>query len=413
MLRETLSRAREENERINAFTQLPLAGELPRSPPRGRLRGLIVAIKDNIDVAGYYTTCALRYFSSVRQRRDAAVVATLRREGAIILGKTNMHALALGATSTSSDYGPVRNPRDTSRIAGGSSGGSAAAVALGLAQASLGTDTGGSVRVPAALCGVVGFKPTISSMSLRGVAPLSPSLDHVGILAPDVATAHRLCAYLMRLDQMARPQEPSRLRLGLPKGGFLEGLEGAIEEAFLGAVEALERRGVKFAQVKLPSLARINRLRAVVLLREASWLYQPLVNQEGLLPADVRQTLLRAKGITKKKYLRALISRHAAVARAELGLSRVHALIMPTVPIAAPKMDQVLGRELRWRGPLLRNTAYFNYTGQPAISLPVNMNEGLYLGLQLVGRLGRDGELLAIADTIERLLAQGPRVKTA
>jgi aspartyl-tRNA(Asn)/glutamyl-tRNA(Gln) amidotransferase subunit A len=402
---ELLERAYEENARVNAFTQLAQR-EAPW-PQTGKLRRWYLSVKDNIDVEGYYTTCALRAFSGHPSKADAAIVRRLRRQGALFLGKNNMHALALGATSTSSDYGPVRNPHDLSRIAGGSSGGSAAAVALGLVDASLGTDTGGSVRVPAALCGVVGFKPSMGRLSLRGVVPLSPSLDHVGILARSVALATDIFAAASGSRIRPRLKPPHKLKLGLPREGFLDGLDDKIADAFYEVREKLSRAGISWAEVRLPALERVNRLRGTVLLRESAWLYNGLARIEGALPVDVARLIIRGMNISRRAYLRALLARSEVIERVVASMQGVHALALPSVPIAAPKLEDVLGKEARWRRILLRNTAYFNYTGQPAISLPVPLGQKLFMGLQLVGLPGQDEELLSAALTVEALLEKG------
>ncbi|MBP1449880.1 MAG: amidase, partial [Thermoproteus sp.] len=228
----------------------------------GRLFGVIIAVKDNIDVAGLPTTNGAPYAKSL-PRTTAPVVKALEAEGALVLGKTNMHELALGVTNLNPHFGPARNPRDPARITGGSSGGSAGAVALGVVPLALATDTGGSIRIPAALCGVVGYKPPYGELPLEGVRPLAPTLDHVGFLTRSAADA----AYVASALKSLMLEAPKRFKFAV-----LEGVgepDEYVEKAFWAGVSALETAGGEREEVPVDVKA-FSSARAAILLAEAA-----------------------------------------------------------------------------------------------------------------------------------------------
>lgn len=377
-----------------------------------------LAIKDNIWVKGHPTTAAIRLFEHFIPRDDAQLVARLRRRDTIILGKNNMHALALGATSTSSLYGPVRNPFRPSRIAGGSSGGTAVAVALGMAAAGIGTDTGGSVRIPAAFCGLVGFKPTWGRISLHGVIPFSPTLDHVGVIAHTVSDALTLFHALTK-QRAADPQSllqgttqnlrKRTVRIGIPES-YCENLEPRVEKDFHHAVGRLEGLGFKTVNIALPAPSQVHRARSIIALKEASRIYgEALERSPQDFPPNVRALLRYGASLSEAGYIDALSFRGEVVARLMRQFERVDFIAMPTVWTVAPRLVDVRGREHgAVRRALLTNTGLFNLAGMPAITLPMAVKHGLFTGLQMAAPPMADHTLLAIAHQLEAALGVRP-----
>lgn len=354
--------------------------------------GPTIAVEDVIDVAGTVTTCgsALPRPSAAR---DARIVDRIRTQGGVIVGKTNLQPWAFGVTSANPHWGDVRNPADPERIPGGSSGGSAAAVAAGMCDWALGTDTGGSVRIPAALCGVVGVKPTQGLLDTTGVAPLAPSLDSVGVLAPDVTSAARALEIVSGRSGLAPGRVPfhGAVRFAIPAGWIGE-LDAAVAQAW-GRV-ARDVRAVPF-----PGRVDLARVAMTIFLSEAAVVHGATLSEhpEAFGP-DVRAALLRGLGIAAVDYLGAIEARRAALQMVELAMDRFDVLILPTVGRTAPRR----GEAVRERD-LTRYTLPFNLTGQPSVSLPIHV-AGLPVGIQLVGRRNRDDELLAVAFAVEQSL---------
>ncbi|MGC8582988.1 MAG: amidase [Thermoproteus sp.] len=385
---EALKKA--ESDRNNYFLALDKA--LPEKAEHlaglrrgGRLFGLVLAVKDNIDVAGLPTTNGAPYAKSVPDR-TAAVVRMLEAEGALVLGKTNMHELALGATNLNPHFGPTRNPHDPSRITGGSSGGSAGAVAADIAHIALGTDTGGSVRIPAALCGVVGYKPAYGSLPTDGVRPLAPTLDHVGLLAKTVSDV----AYLMEVLRGVKAEPPARFRFAVLRG--VAEADDYVDKAFWRAVSILEEAGGERFEVDVDA-RRFSYARAAILLAEAAavnWGYLKSYGQS--MGRDVASLLRVGAALPAVAYIKALeVQREAKAYFASL-LKRYDALATPTTAIAAPKIEEA--DSIAVRPKLLAFTELFNLTGLPAVSVPAP-SSGLPVGLQLAS--SDDEKLLGIA----------------
>jgi Asp-tRNA(Asn)/Glu-tRNA(Gln) amidotransferase A subunit family amidase len=366
---------------LNAF--IALSAEEGASP--------IVAVKDMIDVAGMSTTRGTRLAMAPAQQ-DAEVVARIREAGGAIIGKTNLQPWAFGVASTNPWWGDVGHPRDPAHVPGGSSGGSAVAVAAGMCDWALGTDTGGSVRVPAALCGTVGFKPSHDAISVTGVVPLAASLDCVGIFAPDVATA--TAAFGICTGQALPPPSPSidrPLRLAVPEG-WVDALEPPV-----AAVWAKLSPG--FGRVRLPERAALARWAMVILLAEAAMFHrETLAVHPEAYSADVRAALQRGLATTPADYEEACQARREAIQAVALAMSSHDALVLPTVGRTAPSRAVALRDK-----DFTRYTLPFNLTGQPAISIPVPV-DGWPVGLQLVGRAGQDMALLEAAGRLERAL---------
>ncbi len=370
--------------------------------PLGPLAGLPLAVKDNIAEAGVPCAAACRAYRTAVAAADAPVVARLRAAGAVILGRTNMHELADGVTCEQSAYGPVHHPARPGYHPGGSSGGSAVVVAVGLVAAALGTDTGGSIRIPASLCGVVGFKASRGAIPVEGVVPLSTSLDHVGPLAATVADAALLFHVL---SASAGPPAPPVALDRPPRLGVLEAwvaeAEPAVAERFGGVLRALEREGATLRSVRLPALGRGVRLLSSIYPPEAAAYHAArLAERPDDFGPDVRADLERGLRFDPARRTQALAEAEALAAALTEAMAGLDALVSPTTPRpATPFGAPEAHRYLQFTSP-------FNLTGQPALSLPMRPIDGLPSGLQVVGRRGADEALLRLAATIEEPVAE-------
>ncbi len=369
----------------------------PEFMDNGPFASIPVAIKDLIDVAGCPTRAGSAAFhGAVPAPHDAPVVATLRGAGASIVGKTALHEIAFGTTGINVYEGTPANPHDPKRICGGSSSGSAAAVAEGSAVFALGTDTGGSIRIPAAFCGVVGFKPQFGSLSLRGVQPLAKSLDHVGVMGADVATVASAFAVLRRAPLV---DHTLRRVIALDHVGLESSSDEVASaiEASLGSLSDFE-----VTSVDLPDPDLIDAASTAVLFVEAAKTHSArLFARPREFGADVRERLVFGSAISPSAYVAA--SATIAQLRADLfrRLEDVDAIVCPTVPIVAPLLEEASG-DTALSSLLVRYTRLANVTGVPALSLPVPGGE-LPVGLQILAR--DDGYLLTVAAAIERCLA--------
>jgi Asp-tRNA(Asn)/Glu-tRNA(Gln) amidotransferase A subunit family amidase len=354
--------------------------------------GVVVAVKDTIDVAGMVTTCGAQV-AREPARRDAEVVRRIRAAGGVLIGKTNLQPWAFGVTSANPWWGDVGHPRDPRHNPGGSSGGSAVAVACGMCDWALGTDAGGSVRLPAALCGTVGFKPTQGVVSMDGVAPLAPSLDTMGILAPDVSTT--AAAYAICTGQAAvrgGPRDAAVPRLGLP-AAWIDGLDSHVAAVFHPLRE-------RFPEVAVPDRTTLARSAMTILLAEAAQVHgEMLAAHPEAFPDDLRAALRLGLSISAAEYHAALDFRQQALTTMADAMSGLDALLLPTVGRVAPVREDVVHAK-----DLTRYALAINLTGQPAISLPAPV-AGWPVGVQLVGRSGGDWELLETAAKLEACLS--------
>jgi aspartyl-tRNA(Asn)/glutamyl-tRNA(Gln) amidotransferase subunit A len=392
-----LDKIAELNPTLNAFVTVLDAEARSQPSTAGPLHGLPISIKDLIDVKGVPTTAASRARAGHVATADATVVERLRNAGAVIVGKNNLHEFALGTTNEESAFGPARNPHDITRSPGGSSGGSAAAVASGMSWASIGTDTGGSIRIPAAACGVVGLKPAFGEIPTTGVFPLSVSLDHVGPITRSVSDAWTVYEVL----KGSPPSSPktaatvSQVRLGKLGGYFLQKLEPDVRRRFDEALDRLKSAGAIIVDAKIPHSRDIALTYVRVALPEAFAVHaQSLEANPDGYSEGVRTRLEAGRHVPHEDYEKA--QKHRGTLRAEVdeALSHCDALVLPTLPIAAPKIGATTitigSSEEDVRSLMLRLTQLFNLTGHPAITLPCGTtSEGLPCGLQLVGR--RDG----------------------
>jgi Asp-tRNA(Asn)/Glu-tRNA(Gln) amidotransferase A subunit family amidase len=340
--------------------------------------GTVVAVKDLVDVAGMVTTAGGIILPNEPAERDAPVVAAIRARGCVVVGKTNLHEFAFGVTSVNPHYGAVLNPHDPSRVAGGSSGGSAVAVAAGMCDWAIGTDTGGSIRIPASLCGVVGFKPALGSIDVTGVVPLAWSLDTVGPIAQDVAAAAK--AYTQMSDEQVSLVQVGRPRLAVPRG-WVSGLDAPTAAAW-----RLVSAGLP--EVEFVDRDQLFRIGLTILLVQAATYHRRWVEQfpEKYGP-DVLAHLRRGFAILGVDLVQALRDQPRLIAAAEDAMEKVDALLLPATAIVAP----LVGAGDDVREPLARFTRPFNTTGQPVVALPAPVPRGaLPVGMQVVGRTNAD-----------------------
>jgi len=435
-----LRRIEELNPRLNAF--LTVVADQARADARraekairggryrGPLHGIPIALKDNIWTRGIRTTAGSKVLRDFAPAEDATVVRRLRQAGAILIGKTNLHEFAYGVTTVNPYYGATRNPWDTTRIAGGSSGGSAAALASGMCAGSAGTDTGGSVRIPAAVCNVVGLKPTFGRVSCHGTVPLAPSFDHVGPMARTVTDVAILLEAIAGRDALdattAREPVPDfarglrsvagkkiKLCLGRPREYFFDRVDGEIRKTVDAAARQFEKLGAKIEEVSLPHVADSVDPSTQIALAEARMVHE----NAGYFPAraaeyseETRKRLEMGADVRAVDYLQALEFRKVVRADFEAAFARVDAILTPATAIAAPIIGEarikVGGQEEDVRMALLRMNRPANFTGLPAISVPCGFTQsGLPIGLQLVGGAFEEARLLQIAFWYEQATA--------
>ncbi|HET9266617.1 MAG TPA: amidase [Vicinamibacterales bacterium] len=382
--------------------------ELRAGQDRGPLHGVPISIKDILDMAGLRTTAASHVRREHVAARDATVIARLRDAGAVMVGKTNLHEFALGTTNEESAYGPVHHPLDATRSPGGSSGGSAASVLAGMAYASIGTDTGGSIRIPSAACGLVGLKPRFREVPTQGVVPLSASLDHVGPLCATVADAaaiFRIIADAPLLDGPLQPGAARGVRLGVPRRYFFELLDDDVASAFDATCARLAAAGVAIDDVVIPHASQIPAAYLHVALTEAAAFHATaLESRPDDYTPTVRARLEAGRYVLAEDYLRAL--RGCGVLRAEVSaaLDGRDALLLPSLAVPATPLGaatvRVSGTDEPVRNVTLRLTQLFNLTGHPAITVPCGATGGgLPIGAQLVG--ASTAALLQTATTLE------------
>jgi aspartyl-tRNA(Asn)/glutamyl-tRNA(Gln) amidotransferase subunit A len=380
----------------------------------GPLHGIPISLKDLVDQKGWPTTAGSLVRKDHLAAEDATVTRRLRAAGAVFVGKTNLHEFAFGTTTEDSGFGLARNPIDPSRSPGGSSGGSAIAIAAGMSLGTVGTDTGGSIRIPAAACGVVGLKPEWGRISARGVVPLSRQLDHVGPLAKSVSDAWIL--YNAMQPAAARAKEAPKasaikgLRLGVPAGYLFDRLDADVERGVLAAIEKLRKKGAVVTEVPLPHAHDIAAVYLHLVLGDAAEYHaRTLLSRPEDYTPNVRLRLEMARYILAEDYVRALRGKAVIAGDVDRALAGVDALILPSLAIPAPPIGAstmpVKGGPEPVRALMLRCTQPFNLSGHPAISLPCGTTPaGLPIGLQLVGHKGGTPELVQAALGVEGTL---------
>jgi aspartyl-tRNA(Asn)/glutamyl-tRNA(Gln) amidotransferase subunit A len=384
---------------------------------RGPLHGIPVSVKDLVDVAGTPTTSG----SAVPPRTgvgDAPIVTRLREAGAILIGKTNLHEFAFGTTSDETAFGAVHHPRHPSRSAGGSSAGAAVGLVEGMCFASVGTDTGGSIRIPSAVCGTVGLKPTWGELPCEGVVPLSTTLDHVGPMGRTVADTRLLFAAMK--GRASEPREArGRLRFAVPEAYFCDRLEPAVRDALSRARQSLRAAGHEVETVTIDRAAWTPDVYLHIVLPEASWYHAEMVETHpGSYSPGVRLRLEMGRYILAEDYVRALHLRELLRGEVDRAMEGYDALLLPTLPIPAPPLGaasvSVDGVQLPVRAVMLKLTQLFNVTGHPAIALPAGTTaDGWPVSLQLVGHRQHTDDLLAVAAAIEPQLGGATRAGDA
>jgi aspartyl-tRNA(Asn)/glutamyl-tRNA(Gln) amidotransferase subunit A len=429
LVEEALARIADANgEGGRAFTQVHAQGALAAAEGSDRLRkqgvvpsrlaGLPVSVKDLFDLAGDVTTAGskvLRDHSPAAA--DAPAVARLRSAGAVVIGRSNMTEFAFSGIGINPHYGTPANPYDRAsrRIPGGSSSGAAVSVSDGMAAFALGTDTGGSVRIPAALCGIAGFKPTAARVPREGAFPLSRTLDSVGPLAPSVAC----CATIFQVlaGETPRPLEPAQLnglRLVVPKNHMLDDLDIEVSEAFQSAVQRLSRRGAKIVEITVSEFDEAAKASAGggITPPEAYAVHRRWIERQQDIDPRVLERILRGGSVSAPDYIDLLATRSNLMKRFARANYDVDALIMPTVPRIAPRIEGLERSPESFRlanGNMLRNTNLINFLDGCAVSLPIHPPRAAPVGMMVVGFAGDDERVLSAGLAIEAALAyQGP-----
>jgi aspartyl-tRNA(Asn)/glutamyl-tRNA(Gln) amidotransferase subunit A len=388
--------------------------EIAKGHYRGALHGIPVSIKDLVDVAGTPTTSG----SAVAPRHpihDAPVVRNLRRAGAIVIGKTNLHEFAYGTTSDETAFGAVRHPQDPSRSPGGSSGGAAVSIVEGMALGALGTDTGGSIRIPAAVCGIVGLKPTYGEISCEETVPLSATLDHIGPLARTVQDCSVLFLAMrdgeVAPDAGARPRSPAWL--GVPGGYFFEKLDDDVRTLFERARSTLAAAGHSISAVDIPLAERTPEVYLHIGLPESAWYHAPLLaSQADKYSPGVRRRIELGRYVLAEDYLRAMQAREVLRRQVDRALEGLDALFLPALAIGAPRIGdstvKIDGAAEPVRAIMLRLTQLFDISGHPAIALPCGVGQdGFPRSVQLVGHRGGTQRLLDVAAAVEAQITGG------
>ncbi len=396
--------------------------EICRGNYRGALHGIPVSVKDLFYTRGIITTAGSPILRRFVPSESAPAVQSLLDAGAVLVGKTNLHEFAYGATNVNLHYGAVRNPWNIERISGGSSGGSAASVSAALALASLGTDTGGSIRIPAAACGCVGFKPTHGRVPLTGVIPLAPSLDHVGPLCRCVEDAALILNAIAGLDRNDWPcpglftklsirefrKGIRGLRIGIPRQYFFDRIQSGVRARVLAAVVQLEELGCKIREVTIERLQETAELAGVITVAEAlPYHWQWLKTRSRDYDPAIRARMEASKDMPAIEYLQAQERRRTYTMEFEKAMSAVDVLAAPTLPIVAPlarESEVAAGRSREdVRMALLRLTRPGNLTGLPSISIPCGQTaENLPVGLQLIGKRWEESTVLRAAYAFEQ-----------
>ena len=411
------------NSKLNAFiTVIPPDDAIKAQSlesnafPSKTLHGIPLAIKDLFDMAGLRTTIGSKFFADHIAEQDAFVVEKLKQAGAILMGKTNTHEIALGITGNNPHYGTARNPWDATRIPGGSSSGSAIAVATGMALGALGSDTGGSIRIPASLCGVVGFKPTFGRLSLRGVFPLSWNLDHVGPFAKTV----RDIALMMQVMAVHDPLDPASAKMltgdylghlkddvrarkiALGVGDFIETSDGEVLEAVREAANVFKSLGCKGEEVDVSWLQEAALANKIMTQSDGATVHRDRLKEHPeMFGDDIRRRLEDGTKTPLTDYILARRTQAEIRKKLEQFFETYDFLILPTTPIVAPTIE---GHDaVEQAGRLTRFTAPFNLSGLPALSLPCGFTkEGLPIGLQIVSRAWGESKVLNIGHAFEQ-----------
>ena len=426
LAQESLRLIRAEQPRLNAFITITeeIALEQARRADedfgkgidRGPLQGVPYALKDLFRTKGIRTTGGTKIFADHIPDYDCAVYEKLKATGAVLMGKTGLHELAYGITSNNPHYGTIRNPHDPTRIPGGSSGGSGAAVAAGMVSFAMGSDTGGSIRIPAAYCGCVGLKPTYGQVSRFGTMPLGTNLDHMGPMTMTAADAgivmDAISGYDPRDDSSAPHASESfsrkgfslkGLRIGVPENFYTEQVIPEIAAAFADALRRAEAQGAQLTPIRVPDPQAINAVGRVILLTEVSALMEPYSHRRADFGADVLALIDQGRMLAATDYFNAQRLRRQYQREWSKLWIDVDVIFTPTAPIFAPLIGQT---DISWgentkedvRLATTRFVRAINVLGLPAVSIPLPSNH-LPIGLQIIGPPFADAVVLAVGDT--------------
>jgi len=419
---ETLRRVADANPRLNAFLTVTEAearvraaavdDDLARGIDRGPLQGIPIAHKDNIFTRGVRTTSGSKIFADFVPEYDAAIVSQFNDAGAFMIGKTGLHEFAYGVTSNNPHFGAVRNPWDLERIPGGSSGGSAAAVAAGLIPLATGTDTGGSVRIPASFCGVVGLKPTYERVSRRGVMPLGLTFDHVGLLARtarDVALGFGIIAKHSSGYMPPGHADLRGMRIGVPENFFVDRIAPEVMLSFRAAVQTAAALGAHVTEMRLPDPEALNVVGRIAQLSEVSALLARYLERRADFGPDVLTLVEQGRLIPATDYLNAQRLRRVLARDFSRIWTHLDCVMTPATAITAPKIGEMtvsfgsVTEDVRTAATRLVRP--FNVLGWPALALPCGFSSaGLPIGLQLVGPPQQEDTLLQAGAALEDAL---------
>ena len=416
------------NPKVNAFITVlhaearrqaqQLDAERKAGRDRGPLHGIPLALKDNIDTANIRTTAGSQLYEDRIPTANAEVVNRLISAGAVLIGKTNLHEFAFGGTSATSFYGPVRNPWNLAFTSGGSSGGSAVAIATGMCLAAIGTDTGGSIRTPASHCGVSGLKPTYGAVSVSGIIPLAPSLDHCGPIcrtAQDAAVLfNEIAGYDPRdpysseqaraADLSTLNQSCAHLRLGVPRAPFFDLLDPAVATAVEQAITVLRQIVGSVQEVALPAVSSVD-TDAIIGAEEFAFHQESFLRARGHYMRQTQQILAAAQNVSAAEYIRGRAQLLELRRRIDAAFSNVDLVVLPTRRHNPRTLESALSREASMPSvePESDNTAAFDAYGIPALSIPCGFTpQGLPIGLTIAGRRWAESSVLALAHAYQQ-----------
>ncbi|MFC2064923.1 amidase [Chloroflexota bacterium] len=415
VLEKYFDRIRRSERLINAFIKV-LENQKAEFDPSKPLSGIPIGVKDLFKVKGTATTAGTKFYRNNTSKKNAAIVKEIVKAGGFIIGKTNMHEIALGVTNINTHYGTCRNPWDLKRITGGSSGGSAAAVVSGMCVAALGSDTGGSIRIPSSLCGVVGFKPTYGRVSLGGVIPLSWNLDHVGPITNCVRDAAIVLQTIAGFDE----NDPASVdipvddyvshlddgiegvRIAFITGEYIEKAEKEILQSVKETEIILKSLNTRTTHVEIPWLKKAAVANGLITTADAAAVYlERIETSPGDFGEDVLKRLRIGKSYSSSDYSIARRTQVELNRKFEHVFNEFDLLILPTTPVAAPLIEG--SDAIEQARSLTRFTAPFNLVGLPAISIPCGFtNDGLPIGLQIVGRFWNERLVLMAAHAYEK-----------
>ncbi|MFC7392204.1 amidase [Scopulibacillus cellulosilyticus] len=427
-----INRIKVRNEKVNAFitvcfdhamnVALKAEKEIMNGNIRSPLHGIPIGLKDLIFTKGIKTTMGSGVYKDFVPDYDAAVVTQLKQAGAVIIGKLNTHELAYGPTGDDSYFGPVYNPYNISKIAGGSSGGSAAAVADSLCYASIGTDTGGSIRIPSSCCGIVGMKPTYGLVSNDGIYPLSHTLDHAGPMTKSVMDNAVMLSYLadsgkkddgsilrVKKDYTHRMgQKLEGCTIGIPLYPFLEKIDEEVKKGFLKSIQKYKELGVIIKFIEIENLNEVIEACDIITAIEAYFINKSIA-EHPLLGEETRKRILQGTGLRAAEYIKALQVKTKFIKLFDRLLNDVDVIVTPTIPMLPTNIGQktvnIANKEENVRAAIQRMTCLSNITGFPSLSLPCAISSsGLPVGIQLIGKRFDEANLYRFGYALEQVI---------